>query len=88
MYLPLQYRLKLRLPNIHGRHSATAIGESNILNKVLGLILGNHPHDGATLLPWPTEMALVVAGWHQDGVAQVFPLEKIHQQKGLHAVGI
>ena len=88
MYLPLQRRLKRRVPNMHGRHPAAVIGLRIMFSNVVGLLLDDHARFGATPSSWPTDTVLVVAVGHRDSVAQAFTLEKMHQGKGLRAVWV
>ena len=87
MHLPLQHVLKRQLLNMHGRHPVTAIGQSNIFNKRVGLLLGDHARAGATPSKCPTEMTLAVAVGHHNGVVQAFTLEEMHYRKGLRVGG-
>ena len=88
MHLPLQRQLKRRLPNMYGRHPATAIGRSIIFGKVLGLLLGNHARASTTPLKWPTETVLAVAVGHCNGVIQTSTLKQMHCGKGLRTDGV
>ena len=59
------------LLNMHGRHSAAAIGPHIIFSKIPGLLLGNHARTSAKSLPWPTERTFAVAVGHYNGILQV-----------------
>ena len=64
---------------MHGQHPAAPIGPRIICSNIVivGLLLGDHVRAGATLLPWPIEMACVIAVGHRDEVTQAFTLEQM-----------
>ena len=81
MHLSFQRQVKQQLSNIHRRKPATAIGQSIIFIKMLGLLLGNLASVGARQLALPTEAAFAVTVGHHDDVAQGFTLQQMHRGK-------
>ena len=88
MHIGSQRQLKQQLSDMHGRNPVQAIGPRITFSKVSSLSLGDHACPGAKLPQWPTETTFAVPVGHLNDVVQAFTLEKMHQGKGVHDVGV